>query len=246
MKITLSLNNELKECQINTTNYYCISQFISPTQNTNAYFIPPAHFTPFVAGSFIGNINLGGACNCENITFNAHGNGTHTECVGHISKEKVSMQNINLPLFIDSQLIKVKPTLKENGDLIIDNESYNWDSLKPSTAIIISSNQPPFAQFSGQNPCYFDPKITHYLANKGFNHLLTDLPSVDREEDSGLLLAHKAFFNYPNQISLDKSITELCFIESGIAESNYVLNIQKAAFDTDAVPSIITIFPYEY
>ena len=42
-------------------------------------------------GDWVGDVKQGGSVNFRNISFNPHGNGTHTECVGHISKEDFSI-----------------------------------------------------------------------------------------------------------------------------------------------------------
>ena len=44
-------------------------------------------YTPVVAGDFVGSTASGGPVNFFNIRVNPHGNGTHTECVGHIARE---------------------------------------------------------------------------------------------------------------------------------------------------------------
>ena len=48
--------------------------------------------------------------------------------------------------------------------------------------------------YSNQNP-YFAEECMKYLVEIGINHLLIDLPSVDREKDDGHLKNHKIFFN---------------------------------------------------
>ena len=68
-------------------------------------------------------------------------------------------------------------------------------------------------------------------------HLLIDQPSVDREEDDGKLLAHKAFWNYPEDIRKDATITEFIFVPNRIKDGSYLLNLQTAAFHNDATPS---------
>jgi hypothetical protein len=49
--------------------------------------------------------------------------------------------------------------------------------------------------YSNTNPPYLSESAAHLIKNSGVQHLLIDLPSVDREEDEGKLLAHKAFWN---------------------------------------------------
>ena len=43
---------------------------------------------------------------------------------------------------------------------------------------------------------YFSEECIKYLVEIGINHLLIDLPSVDREKDDGHLKNHKIFLIY--------------------------------------------------
>ena len=43
------------------------------------------------AGSFVGDTRAGGSCNCEILTLAPHCNGTHTECVGHVTDDRVAV-----------------------------------------------------------------------------------------------------------------------------------------------------------
>src|SRR5437879_7785473 len=38
---------------------------------------------------FKGSVERGASCNCELITLIPHCNGTHTECVGHLTRERL-------------------------------------------------------------------------------------------------------------------------------------------------------------
>src|SRR5687767_4347730 len=53
----------------------------------SAWYVEPMKLEPVVMGDWIGDVSKGGSVNFRTVTFNPHGNGTHTECVGHISKE---------------------------------------------------------------------------------------------------------------------------------------------------------------
>ena len=53
-------------------------------------------------------------------------------------------------------------------------------------------------------------------------HLLIDMPSIDKENDEGKLEAHHAFWNYPNNAQLHKTITE--FIVKFIGSVSSTLN----------------------
>jgi arylformamidase len=211
-------------------------------QNVNAYYIPPPVFEPFRVGGFVGSVALGGACNCENIVFNAHGNGTHTECVGHISKERITINSCLKKFFFISQLLSVRTEKIDNGDHIITRESVERQLDKSGVEALLIRTLPNDAskksrQYSGSNPPYLEPELCKMLVEKGIRHLLIDLPSVDREEDGGELLAHHAFWNYPAAPRMDCTITELTFVPDEVKDGTYLLNIQIASFESDASPS---------
>jgi arylformamidase len=67
--------------------------------------------------------------------------------------------------------------------------------------------------------------------------LLLDLPSVDREEDGGNLLGHKAFWQYPENPRSACTITELIYVPSEVPDGDYLLNIQIASLELDVSPS---------
>jgi hypothetical protein len=81
------------------------------------------------------------------------------------------------------------------------------------------------------------------LQGLGFKHVLTDLPSIDKESDEGRLAAHKNWFLVNGNAPLDRTITELIYVPNSIADGNYVLNIQVPKIETDAVPSRILVYP---
>ena len=92
-------------------------------------------------------------------------------------------------------------------------------------------------QYSGSNPAYLSEDAAAWMAEAGVNHLLLDLPSVDREDDGGKLLAHHAFWKYPFDTRRNATITELIFVQDSIPDGTYLLNLQIASFENDASPS---------
>jgi hypothetical protein len=82
-----------------------------------------------------------------------------------------------------------------------------------------------------------------FLRESGTQHLLIDLPSVDKEKDEGKLLAHKAFWNVTDVTNLNSdarleaTITELIYVPDAIPDGSYLLNLQIASFENDASPS---------
>jgi kynurenine formamidase len=106
-------------------------------------------------------------------------------------------------------------------------------------------NQPEdkIKDWSGTNPCYIRYEAMEFLVKKGIEHFMIDTPSVDREEDEGKLLAHKAFWNYPSDLPrLDATITEMIYAPDDIQDGLYIVNIQTLPLAMDASPSNILLY----
>lgn len=214
----------------------------SGTANPNAFGIQPPLFEPFQAGGFIGSVAMGGSVNCENLFLNAHGNGTHTECVGHISKERFSINSCLKQFVFSCEVISVTPEQMPNGDFVITLKGAQEKLLHhgPEAIAIRSlpnSENKKQAFYSGNNPPYLEAELCSWLGENGVKHLLIDMPSVDREEDGGALAAHHAFWNYPIATRYDATITEMIFLSDSIPDGLYLLNLQIASLETDASPS---------
>jgi kynurenine formamidase len=101
------------------------------------------------------------------------------------------------------------------------------------------------ARYSGSNFCYVHHEALAWLAGQGVNHLLIDLPSVDRESDGGELLAHRAWWFSKEGRRDEATITEMVFVDDRVKDGIYLLNLQVAAFDNDAAPSRPLLFPIQ-
>lgn len=209
------------------------------TENPSCFYLGYPSIQAIRANSFIGSVAEGGACNCEEIRVSPHGHGTHTESVGHVSRERIALTSVLKRFHFLAQLITVQPIELPNGDRCISPEQIKIN--KGVEAIIIrtlpNTEDKKTKLYSGQNPCYFTPEATAFLAEHHIQHLLCDLPSVDREEDGGALAAHKAFWNYPEQTRFQATITELIYVEDAIPDDLYLLQIQITSLETDASPS---------
>jgi kynurenine formamidase len=215
--------------------------------NVNAYYIKNPEYEVFAAGGFVGSVAQGGACNCENIHFNPHGNGTHTECVGHVSNERITINSCLKKFHFIASLVTIEPEELENGDRVIGTAQLPERFLAdPKEALIIRSwpNKPDklSKNYSGSNPVYLHPDLTLQLRKLGVKHLMVDFPSVDKEDDGGLLVAHKNFWNYPEEPRMDATITEMFYAPDSVVDGDYLLNIQIASFESDASPSKPVLF----
>lgn len=61
---------------------------------------------------------------------------------------------------------------------------------------------------TGKNPPYLLPSLARWAVEHGVQHLLLDLPSADREDDGGHLLAHRAFWGLPPKGSEGSDVPE--------------------------------------
>src|SRR5688500_4117251 len=90
--VSIELNG--KTWQANFSEAHCIAIPLDDTKpQPNAYYAPLYEAAPHRAGDWIGDTRNGASVNFYNVRINPHGNGTHTECVGHISKERFSIHH---------------------------------------------------------------------------------------------------------------------------------------------------------
>jgi len=210
----------------------------SPT----AWYVSPIKIEAVRTDQFTGSVEEGGSVNFRNIEFNPHGNGTHTECVGHISKKVFSVNQVLKKFFFLAELVSIEPEQSENGDAVITLDQVKQaKNNTDSEAFIIRTlpNEPSKLQrqYSNTNPPYIQAKAMKYLIDCGIKHFLIDTPSVDREMDEGVLAAHHSFWEYPETTNLERTITELIFVPSEVKDGLYLLNLQMASFENDASPS---------
>ncbi|GAA0874285.1 cyclase family protein [Wandonia haliotis] len=226
-------------------------ELTNKTHNPRAWYVDLPEFEPVRANGFTGSVAEGGSVNFRNIAFNPHGHGTHTECLGHISREVESINTHLKEFWFTAQVITVTPRKRHHPDEGVEDNVITLDQIQKSAeihaeAIIIRTLPNPESKksaiYSGTNPPYFDAEIADYLVSRGVKHLLVDLPSVDREVDAGVLDFHHRFWCYPNTPRFDATITELIYVPETVNDGIYMLNLQVAAFDNDAAPSRPVLF----
>ncbi|WP_237732395.1 cyclase family protein [Flavobacterium sp. UGB4466] len=284
-------------------------------ENPIAWYIEKPVIEPVVFGDWIGKVSEGkSSTNFNNIFFNPHGHGTHTECLGHITNDFFSINQCLKQFFFTAQLITVEPE-KMGDDLVITkehisaslnvtnastslnvtnisaslngtnastslnethtptslngtnasaslNETHTSTSLngtsdlaspsKTIEALIIrtlpNQKDKKSTKYSNTNPPYLSEEAAIFIRESEIQHLLIDLPSVDREHDEGKLLAHKAFWNVKDTHNLNSdarlnaTITEMIFVSDEIEDGAYILNLQIASFENDASPSKPILF----
>jgi kynurenine formamidase len=266
MIFEVEINNEIYE--LNTKTYHDISIPLNfNEEQPNTYNIKKASSHAFEEkGGFIGDTRKGGSCNFEVLNLIPHCNGTHTECLGHITNQRISVHQQLKDIFIAATLITVSPSKNSNDsykprlekdDLVISKKSIEGalqnksdDFLK---ALIIrtspNSEDKKRRDYIKDEPPFFSLEAMRYIVEKGVEHLLVDMPSVDRAFDDGQLNTHHIFWNLKenshevdDQCEMNKTITEMIYVSDTVTDGTYMLNLQIAPFVSDATPSRPILF----
>lgn len=211
------------------------------TSNVNAWCIEPPKITPEVVDGQTISVSEGAVVNFNTIIFNPHSHVTHTETVGHITEKVYSINKCLKQFFFLAEVLTVAPE-KLGDDYVISKKQLKFAlGNKKREAIVIrtlpNTKGKKSRQYSNTNPTYLMEDAAIYLRSKDIKHLLIDLPSVDKEQDGGKLLAHNAFWNTKGIMRLDATITEFIYVSNKIEDGCYMLNLQIAPFENDASPS---------
>lgn len=218
-------------------------------QNVNAWYLAHPKIEPHTEGGFVGKVSEGASTNFNDIWFNPHAHGTHTECVGHITNEFHSInQNLNR-FFFFAELISIVPELQSEDWVISRSILEKALKSKNPEAVVIrtlpNDGKKLSKQYSNTNPPYLLEAAVEFLVDLGVEHLLIDLPSVDKEKDEGALRAHKTFWNFNGQLRNQATITEFIYVSDAIEDGLYFLNLQVAPFENDASPSRPVLYKIE-
>lgn len=235
----------------------------------NHFDAPAATAQPYESGSFIGDTRRGGSCNVEEYRLIPHCNGTHTECVGHISQQRISLHRVLRTSFIPATLVTVTPEpalacpdsyipAKQKEDLLITREQLSYHLQDRSAdflqgLIIRTSRNDPAKKsrrYAQHMPAFFSREAMAFVASLGVQHLLVDLPSVDRMFDEGRLSVHHLFWNVlqgsqnvGERNHSVKTITEMIYVDDRVSDGQYLLDLQIPSFVADAAPSRPVIYP---
>lgn len=246
MKATIQHNNTAFEIDLSKPIDISIP-LTSTDNNPIAWYIDKPVIEPVKMGDWVGKVSEGSSTNFNNIFFNPHGHGTHTECLGHITKDFYSINQALKQFFFLAEVVSIQP--EEQGEDFIITQSLIDKTLegKSPEAIILRTLPNDEAKksknYSNTNPPYLDEAAAVFIRERGIKHLLIDLPSVDKEKDGGKLLAHKAFWNVKDVNTLntdavhDATITEMIYVNDEVKDGSYLLNLQIASFENDASPS---------
>ena len=272
MQLTLKHLDTTYTCDTDRSHSLAITLDFNGEQ-ANFYQTEKASSKPLQQGDFVADTQAGSSFNVDCLKLIPHCNGTHTETVGHIVDDQVWIAEKLKQPFLVASLITVSPTivdLSSNADSYSPELAQNdriislaaietalkaaqVEQVQPQALIIRTlpnSKQKQTANYEASSaPAFFSVEAMQAIIDSGVEHLLIDLPSVDRMMDEGLLTNHHLFWNVPagtqkltGEAAADKTITEMIFVPDSVQDGTYLLNLQVPAFASDAAPSRPVIF----
>lgn len=239
----------------------------------SAFGAAPATARALRAAGFVGDTRQGGSCNCEELTVTPHGNGTHTECVGHLTDERLSICETLRGGLCLALLVSIRPVIAtatlESSDPAPEEDDHLITAAALSQAAAAHVGLTPAALvvrtlpngverlsrvYHGAAPApYLTREAAAWLVERGIEHLVLDVPSADRASDDGRLTAHRTFFGLPagsrhagTATRPGASITELAYVAPTIRDGWYLLDLQVPPFLSDAAPSRPILFPIRF
>lgn len=231
---------------IDTRDFTDLSIGVAPS-GVQAWYLNPPRIEPVTENGFVGSVALGGGVNFRNIYFNPHGHGTHTESYGHIAREVFPISTCFHEYIFRARLITLSP--ENHGDDRVITADQLIKAL-PSGAVeaLLIRTLPNDAtkqgfNYSNTNPPFMHKHCVDVLNSCGVNHLLVDIPSVDKERDGGELAFHHAFWEVPENPNPHRTITELIFVPNFLSDGEYLLELQVSNFENDAAPSRPLLYP---
>ncbi|MEX0273437.1 MAG: cyclase family protein [Flavobacteriaceae bacterium] len=211
------------------------------SDNVGAWYLGPPRISAHREDGFVGSVKEGASVNFNDIWFNPHSHGTHTESVGHITENFHSVNQHLDRYFFLAELITIAPE-KWGDDFVISKKQLQYAlGQKKRQAVVIRTlpnlSDKKSRQYSHTNPPYLLEEAAKWLCTQQVEHLLVDLPSVDKENDVGALLAHHAFWDVHGSMRMGATITEFIYVPNAVVDGTYFLNMQVAPFENDASPS---------
>lgn len=236
------------------------------SRQPNCFGTLPARREPWRSRGFVGSTRDGGSCNVDLIQLIPHCNGTHSESIAHIIDDRIPIAAVAPRSLLLAQLLSVTPQPWEQsgesyseaacaGDQVITARVLRPLLQSGMEALILRTlpNSPSKRIRDWSQPPatpYLTLDAIRLLVEQGVQHLLIDLPSLDRGEDGGRLVSHHEFWGLTPQarcVSLDSrtaaTITEMIFVPDSLSDGLCLLSLQIAPWLTDAAPCNPIVFP---
>jgi len=232
----------------------------------NCFGTLPARREPWRSRGFVGSTQDGGSCNVDFVQLIPHCNGSHTESIAHITHESIWISEIAPSGLLLAQVVSVTPTRWKDSEEVYSDWAGSEDKVITASslrdvmqrgiqALILRTlpNHPSkrIRDWSSPPPApYLTLDAVRLLVASGVNHLLLDLPSLDRGEDGGQLISHHEFWQVAPLSRLvgpvarrSATISEMIFVPDSVSDGLCLLSLQVAAWQTDAAPCNPIVYP---
>lgn len=229
---------------------------------------------PFAVEGFSGSVASGASANCSTVTLTPHCQMTHTESVAHLTREAGDTWRVVPRGLLPAVVVSVVPEPARETNESSDPQPWGTDTLiskrrlraawpmshpsmksLPDPVAAIIRTLPNDAgkrtrDYTGQIAPYLTREAVEWLLEKRIEHLVLDIPSLDRTHDEGRLVGHRLFFGLPpgsrsrgDAARSRATITELAFIPDEVPDGPCVLSLAVPAIGGDAVPSQPIVYP---
>ncbi len=216
----------------------------------------PMTATALQLDGFTGDVQQGGSCNVQLLSWAPHCHGTHTECVGHVLPEATFVLDT-----IDTQpclarLISIHCTADYPQIGLQQLHQALSAGLDDCAALAIRTLPNAASKQSrnySQQPNYpvLSTECMQFLAESSLQHLLLDTPSLDAA-DNPTLANHRIWWEldrWPSGASRkvsSRSVTEMIFVPDGLADGDYWLHLELSPLQSDATPSRPVLYPLKF
>lgn len=219
-----------------------------------AFGAEAAHIAPLASPSFSGRVETGASCNASVLSLTPHGNGTHTETVAHLCASGPDAPSLLTGGWMPAWLASVEARSEIKAAPLRDALTAARNC--GCTAFILRTQPNAVDKLSRRytrdaKPPWLAEETTSAIAAAGIEHLLVDLPSLDRLDDS-VLPAHRAFFGLPAESTRlrdarrrSATVTEFIYAADELADGLYLLDLQVPRWRLEAVPSRPLVLPAE-
>jgi len=236
-----------------------------------AFGLSDASAAPVDAGGQALDTRLGGNVNCFDVTLNPHGNGTHTECIGHIVDDPVCVSDLAIAPLLAATVVSIRPVSLGSSQETYGGRHGPDDQVVTAAALqnalrggpdgflegllirtLVESGDRRRRRWTGTNPPYLSNEAIALVDGLGIDHLLVDLPSLDREDDGGAVVNHRRWWRLPvgcRDASVSsvqhRTITELIDVPGHVPDGPVALSLRVAPLALDAAPSSAVIYPVD-
>jgi arylformamidase len=223
----------------------------------------------YAVGNFSGSVATGASANCSTITLTPHCQMTHTESVAHLTRESGDTWRVVPRGLLPAVVVSVMPEPARETAESTDPQPWGTDVLitkrrlraawpmgrmvDPVAAVIRTLPNEAAKRtrdYSDLVPPYLTREAVEWLVEKRIEHLVLDVPSLDRTHDEGRLVGHRLFFGLPagstargDAARSRATITELAFIPDEVPDGPCILSLAVPAIGGDAVPSQPIVYP---